>query len=96
MIPLRKSVHAHYNKNVRIALTLNISNALLEDLLQNLGVLELLLDLANDGLGKLTLLALLNLALIADPGVEDGLGLGSKSSALLELVCLSLELGGLL
>lgn len=76
--------------------TLNISNALLENLLQNLGVLELLLDLANDGLGKLTLLALLNLALVADPGVEDGLGLSGKSSALLELVGLSLELGGLL
>ena len=78
------------------ARTLNISNALLKNLLQNLGVLELLLDLANDGLGKLTLLALLNLALIADPGVEDGLGLRGKSSALLELVGLSLELGGLL
>lgn len=78
------------------ARTLNISNALLEDLLQNLGVLELLLDLANDGLGKLTLLALLNLALVADPGVENSLGLGGKSGALLELVGLSLELGSLL
>jgi hypothetical protein len=79
-----------------MALTLNISNALLEDLLENLGVLELLLDLADDGLGKLTLLALLNLALVADPGVEDSLGLSSKGGALLELVGLSLELGGLL
>ncbi|KAF3391753.1 hypothetical protein F1880_007821 [Penicillium rolfsii] len=77
-------------------LTLNISNALLEDLLQNLGVLELLLDLADNSLGKLTLLALLDLALVADPGVEDGLGLSSKGGALLELVGLSLELGGLL
>lgn len=79
-----------------MARTLNISNALLENLLQNLGVLELLLDLANDGLRKLTLLALLNLALVADPGVEDGLGLSGKGSALLELVGLCLELGGLL
>lgn len=84
-----------YSRNL-VARTLNIGNALLENLLQNLGVLELLLDLANDGLGKLTLLALLNLALVADPGVEDGLGFSSKSGALLELVGLSLELGGLL
>lgn len=79
-----------------VAHTLNISNALLEDLLENLGVLKLLLDLADDGLSKLTLLALLNLALVTDPGLEDGLGLSGKGGALLELVGLSLELGGLL
>jgi len=79
-----------------IKLTLNISDALLQDLLQNLGVLELLLDLANDGIGKLLLLALLNLALVADPRVQDLLGLGGQSSALLKLVGLGLELGSLL
>lgn len=79
-----------------VALTLNISNALLKDLLENLGALKLLLDLGNDGLGKLTLLALLNLAFVANPGVKDLLGLGSKGSALLELVSLGLELGGFL
>jgi hypothetical protein len=77
-------------------LTLDVRNALLEDLLENLGALELLLDLANDAVGKLTLLALLNLALVADPRVKDLLGLGRKSGALLELVGLSLELGGFL
>jgi len=77
-------------------LTLNISDALLQDLLQNLGVLELLLDLANDGIGKLLLLALLDLALVADPRVQNLLGLGGQSSALLELVSLSLQLGSLL
>jgi hypothetical protein len=77
-------------------LTLNVRNALLEDLLENLGVLELLLNLANDAVGKLTLLALLNLALVADPRVKYLLGLGCKSGALLELVGLSLELGGFL
>jgi hypothetical protein len=77
-------------------LTLNVSNALLENLLENLGVLEFLLDLANDALGKLALFALLDLALVADPGVENLLGLGSESSALLEFVGLSLKLGGFL
>lgn len=77
-------------------LTLNIRNALLEDLLQNLGVLKLLVDLADDGLGKLTLLALLNLTLVAHPRVKNLLGLRSKGSALLELVSLSLKLSGFL
>lgn len=80
----------------RNQLTLNISNALLKDLLENLGVLKLLLDLADDALGKLTLLALLNLALVANPGVENLLSLGSQSSALLKLVGLSLKLSGFL
>lgn len=77
-------------------LTLNISNTLLEDLLENLGVLKLLVDLGNDGLGKLALLALLDLALVAHPGVKDLLGLGGEGSTLLEFVDLGLELGGFL
>lgn len=77
-------------------LTLNISNALVEDLLEGLGVLELLLDPANDGVGKLTLLALLDLALVANPRVKNLLGLGSDSSTLLELVSLGFKLGGFL
>jgi hypothetical protein len=80
----------------RMRLTLDISNALLKDLLEDLGVLKLLLDLANDGLGELTLLALLDLALVANPRVKDGLGLGGQSGALLELISLSLKLGGFL
>ena len=78
------------------ALTLNVSNALLKDLVEGLGVLELLLDLRDDGLCKLALLLLLDLALVADPGVEDGLGLSGEGSLLLGLVGLGLELGGLL
>lgn len=77
-------------------LTLNVSNALLKDLVKGLGVLELLLDLGNDALGKLLLLADLDLALVANPGVEDSLGLGGEGSLLLSLVGLGLELGGLL
>lgn len=77
-------------------LTLNISNALLEDLLENLGVLELLVDLSDDAVSKLALLALLDLTLVADPRVKDLLGLGGQSSALLELVGLGLKLGGFL
>lgn len=77
-------------------LTLDIGNTLLEDLLENLGALELLLDLANDSVGKLLLLTLLNLALVAHPRVKDLLSLGSEGSALFELVGLGLELGGFL
>lgn len=77
-------------------LTLHIGNALGEDLLENLGALKLLLDLADDGVGKLLLLALLNLALVADPRVQNLLGLVGQGSTLLELVGLSLELGGFL
>ena len=84
------------NSTTDKTLTLNVSNALLEDLVEDLGVLELLLDLGNDALGKLLLLALLDLALVADPGVKDGLGLGGEGSLLLHLVSLGLELGGLL
>ena len=72
-------------------LTLNVGNALLEDLLEGLGVLELLLDLGDDGGGELLLLALLDLALVADPGVEDGLGLGGDGRLLLEVKGLGLE-----
>ena len=77
-------------------LTLNVPDALVQDLLQHLGVLELLLDLADDALGQLTLLPGLDLALVADPRVQDGLGLGRDGRLLLELVSLGLELGGLL
>lgn len=76
--------------------TLNISHTLGQDLLQDLGVLQLLLHLGDDSLGKLLLLALLDLALVADPGVQDSFSLGGKGSPLLQLVSLSLELGSLL
>lgn len=82
--------------NCKGGLTLDIGNALLEDLLQNLGVLELLLDLADDRLSKLALLALLDLALVTDPGVKDLLSLSGKSSTLLEFVSLGLKLSGFL
>jgi hypothetical protein len=79
-----------------VELTLDISNTLLKDLLENLGVLELLLNLADNSLGKLTLFTLLDLSLVAHPRVENLLGLSRQGSALLELVSLSLELGGFL
>lgn len=65
-------------------------------MVKDLRVLKLRLDLGNDALGELLLLALLDLALVADPGVEHVLGLVGKSGLLLHLVSLSLELGGLL
>lgn len=76
--------------------TLDISHALRQDLLQDLGVLQLLLDLGNDGISQLLLLALLYLALVTDPRVQDGLGLGGQGCLLLQLVGLSLEPCGLL
>lgn len=84
------------NKQSKCPRTLNVSDALLQNLLQDLGVLELLLDLGDDGSSQLLLLSLLDLALVADPGVEDSLGLGSQGSLLLELESLSLKLGSLL
>ena len=76
--------------------TLDISDGLVEDGLEGLGALELLLDLGDDGLGELALRPLLDLALVADPAVEDGLGLVRDGGLLLQLVGLGLELGGLL
>ena len=76
--------------------TLNVSDTLVKNLLEGLGVGVILLNLGNDGLGKLALLPLLDLALVADPRVEHRLGLGGNGSLLLELKGLGLELGSLL
>ena len=75
---------------------LDVGNGLVEDLLEGLGVLELLANLGNDGVGELLLLAGLDGTLVADPRVEDGLGLVGEVDLLLELVSLGLELGGFL
>jgi hypothetical protein len=77
-------------------LTLNIRDTLVENLLEGLGVLKLLLDLGDDGLGELTLLLRLDLALVADPRFQDGLRLVCDGSLLLQLVRLGFELGGFL
>lgn len=74
----------------------DVGNGLVEDLLEDLGVLELLVDLGDDGVGELLLLAGLDGTLVADPGVEDGLCLVGEVDLLLELVGLGLELGGFL
>lgn len=76
--------------------TLDVGDALLEDLLESLGALELLLHLGDDALRELLLLALLHLALVADPRVKDGLGLGGEGGLLLELEGLGLDLSSLL
>lgn len=73
-----------------VARTLDISNTLLEDLLEDLRVLELLLDLGDNRLSELPLLSLLDLALVSDPRVKNSLGLGSQSSLLLKLESLRL------
>ena len=76
--------------------TLDISDALLKYLLKGLGVLELLLDLGDDGLGQLPLLPLLDLTLVAHPRIQHSLSLGGQSGGLLELVGLGLKLGSFL
>ena len=81
---------------IRGAHTLDLSDALVKDLLERLGALELLLDLGDDARRELLLLALLHLALVTNPRVEDGLGLGSEGGLLLELEGLGLNLGGFL
>lgn len=75
---------------------LHVGDALSQDLLEDAGVLELLGDLCDDAVGKFLLLALLHLTFVADPRVEDGLGLGGQESLLLQLECLSFEMGGFL
>ena len=54
------------------------------------------MDLADNSVGKLLLLALANLALVAHPRVKNLLGLSSNGGALLKLVSLRLKLGGFL
>lgn len=76
--------------------TLNVSDRLVEDLLQDLRVLELLVDLGDDALSQLALLALLHLAFVAHPAVQHVLGLGSQSGPLFQLESLGLDLGGFL
>jgi hypothetical protein len=56
---------------VEVSLTLNIRNALLQDLLQDLRILKFLLDLANDCIGEFLLLANLHLSLISNPRVKN-------------------------
>ena len=85
-----------HTKTQHIKLTLNIRDTLIKDLLEHLGVLKLLLNLGNDVLSELTLLPDLDLALIADPRVQNSLCLSSKSGLLLELESLSLKLCGFL
>lgn len=75
---------------------LNLADGLVEDLGLELGVQEIGLDLLNHVSGQLGLLTLTDGGLVADPGVEDRLDLGSHGGLLLELEGLGLELGGLL
>lgn len=75
---------------------LNVLNRLLENLLLELGVLEVLLDLGDDGLGQELLLSLSDRVLVSNPRVKNRLGLSGKSNLLLGLENLSLELDGVL
>lgn len=76
--------------------TLNIGNALLQYLLKNLRVLELLLNLGDNALGQLFLLADLDLSLIPNPRIENRFSFRSKRRRLLKLVRFGLKLGSFL
>lgn len=65
--------------------TLYISNALQQDLLHRLRILQLLHDLVDDGVRQLLLLPYLDLAFIPHPRVESGFGLLGKGGPLLQL-----------
>jgi len=75
---------------------LDVCHTLLQDLLQELGVLQLLADLGNNAVGQFPLLSHLNLTLVSYPAVENGLCFGGKGSLLFEFESLSFEFGGFL
>jgi len=54
-----------FNKRKENSLTLDVGNALIQDLLQHFGVLKLLLDLGDNAIGELSLLSLLHLTFIS-------------------------------
>jgi hypothetical protein len=77
----------------QILLTLNIGNALLQDLLKDFGVLKFLLYLGDNAFRQFLLLTDLYLALISDPRIKNCLGFRGKSGGLLKLVCFGFKLG---
>lgn len=76
--------------------TLNLSNSPKKNILLRLLILEILEHVVNDRLGKVRLLALLLLLLVAYPAIEDGLDLSRERNLLLLDERLRLELGRLL
>ena len=76
--------------------TLNINNALTQDRLHILRVLQLLGHLGNHTLRQLLLPPILHLAFISHPAVQHGLGFMGEGGLLLELVGLGFEMGGFL
>ena len=79
-----------------MVLTLNLGNSACKDVLLRLFVLDRLQHVLNDGFREGSLFVLLGLLFVADPGVQDGLELGSQSNLLLEDERLGLEFGGFL
>ena len=77
------------------ALTLNIRNSLVQDLLLDRGVLQILLDLLDQESSQLLLLTLTELGFVTNPRVKSGLDFGSNSNLLLQFESLSFDLGGL-
>lgn len=73
--------------------TFNVSNALLQNLLEDFGILELFRNLGNDGVCKLFLLSGFDLAFVPYPRVEDSFCFCCQRRLLLQLKGLRLELG---
>lgn len=95
---VRSSGHVSFYKSALglPELTLDILHALVKDLLENLGVLQFLLNLGNNGISEFALLPLLDTLLVSYPRVENSLGFGCDGGLLLELVGVSLKLSGFL
>lgn len=76
--------------------TFHISNALTQDGLHILRVLQLFSHFRNHTLRQLLLPPVLHLALISHPAVQHGLGFMGEGGFLLELKGLGFEVGGFL
>ena len=79
-----------------VSLTLYVGDTLSEDLVENLGILKLLVDLGNDAVGQFSLLSGSQLTFVPHPRVKNRLDFGSQSRLLLQLVRLCLELSSFL
>ena len=74
------------------SLTLDFHHALLQDLVEDLGILKLFLNFGNHRFGQFLLLSCSYLTFVADPAIENSLGFCGERRLLLKLVCLGLEL----
>lgn len=80
------------SKRRMYCLTLNINDALVQDLLQIPGVLQFLVDLADDAIRELLLLPLLDLILVPYPALQNMFCFSHGIGLLLQLIRLGFQL----